>query len=298
MKPNTENSKLAKGEHFAEVNGIKIHYFANGNGPLCFFPSPGWGISVDYIMPQAALEKHFTVIYFDTRLSGKSSGPSDASKYSDQDFLNDIDALRCYFGQEKIWLSGHSAGGYQVLNYAINYPDHVSGLLIISGIAAHDEVYLQAYTNMIEKRKTRPFYKSNPGLYNEAAGILLGIDQTPRNLQNSVSKFITFYFHDPSKTILPEGTTLSDEVYLYTSSTGFYRGNLLPKLSAITVPVLVIVGDDDFICDEISQARRIHQGLPMSTLIVIANCGHIPWAEQPGYFEQACDDWLTKTLNR
>lgn len=298
LRSNDEISKLTHGEHFASVNGIRIHYLVSGNGPICLFPSPGWGISVNYIIPQTALERHFTVVYFDTRLSGLSSGPDDPSKYADEDFLSDIDALRSYFGQQKVWLAGHSAGGYQVLNYAINYGDHINGLLVISGIAAHDDVYLKAYTNMIEKRKFRPFYQAHAELYNEAAGILLGTDQTPRSLQDAVSKFITFYFHDPAKTVLPEGTTLNDQAYQYTLSTGFYRSNLLSKLDSIEAPVLIVVGDDDFICDEFSQAQRIHQNLPKSTLVVIKDCGHIPWAEQPEQFEKACDQWLTETLNR
>jgi len=298
LRNNDKNRKLTTGEHFADVNGVLIHYFVSGNGPLCLFPSPGWGISVNYIMPQVALEKHFTVIYFDTRLSGRSSGPADATKYTDSDFINDIDALRRYFGQVQIWLAGHSAGGYQALNYAIHFTKHVSGLLVISGIASHDEVYMRAYADMIALRKTRPFYQANPDLYDEAAGILLGTDQAPRSLQEAVSKFFTFYFHDPVKAILPEGTTLNDQVFQYTLQTGFYRSNLLPKLIKVKVPALIVVGDDDFICDEFSQATRIHYNLSMSTLVVIPECGHIPWAEQPEKYLQSCEDWLTKTLDQ
>jgi proline iminopeptidase len=34
---------LTPGDHFASINGIKLHYYVKGKGPVCLLPSPGWG---------------------------------------------------------------------------------------------------------------------------------------------------------------------------------------------------------------------------------------------------------------
>ena len=35
------NSRVASaGDQFAAVNGIKMHYFVSGSGPVCLLPSP------------------------------------------------------------------------------------------------------------------------------------------------------------------------------------------------------------------------------------------------------------------
>ena len=80
----TAQSRLTPGEHFAPVNGITLHYYVAGRGPVCLVPSPGWGISVDYLYESLTpLEKYFTMAFYDTRMSGKSTGPDDSAQYRD-----------------------------------------------------------------------------------------------------------------------------------------------------------------------------------------------------------------------
>lgn len=35
-------NKLSKGDHFANINGVRLHYYVSGKGPVCLCPSPGW----------------------------------------------------------------------------------------------------------------------------------------------------------------------------------------------------------------------------------------------------------------
>ena len=56
--------------------------------------------------------------------------------------------------------------------------------------------------------------------------------------------------------------------------------------------LLVLEGDDDFICDQVSHASRIHAGIKSSKLSVIKNAGHFIWIEQPQTFYQAIEEWL------
>ena len=54
------------------------------------------------------------------------------------------------------------------------------------------------------------------------------------------------------------------------------------------------VGDDDFICDKVSEADRIAKNRSSSTEIVIKDAGHFCWFEQPKQFYHSCGEWLRK----
>jgi hypothetical protein len=58
-------NQLTQGEYFANINGVKIHYYVSGKGPVCLMPSPGWGPSVDHLkISLQPFEKYFTMVYF------------------------------------------------------------------------------------------------------------------------------------------------------------------------------------------------------------------------------------------
>ena len=90
----TDTPTLTAGEHVAEVNGVALHCTVRGAGPVLLFPSPGWGPSVRSYVPMPGFVEHCTVVYFDTRHSGRSSGPEDPTQYTLQHYVDDIDALR------------------------------------------------------------------------------------------------------------------------------------------------------------------------------------------------------------
>ena len=153
--------KLAHGDHFAPVNGITIHYFVGGHGPVCLVPTPGWGPSIDYLKNSLTpFEKYFTVVYYDTRISGQSTGPDDPSQYTSQDFMNDMDSLRVYLELPKMWIMGHSSGGFQVLNYGIHHSDKLNGIIALDAFAGHDSLRAAEFKRLVMKREGRPFFEA------------------------------------------------------------------------------------------------------------------------------------------
>ncbi|MDB5149376.1 MAG: Pimeloyl-ACP methyl ester carboxylesterase [Mucilaginibacter sp.] len=297
MTTKKNENPLAQGEHFAVVNDIIMHYYVAGNGPVMLLPSPGWGPPVNYIMPLPLFEQYFTMVYFDTRHSGKSTGPEDSTQYGLDNFVADIDALRVYLGQSKVYLAGHSGGGHQVLEYGIQHSDKLLGIIAIAAIAATDQLRSEEMGKRILKKRNEPFYVENPSYYDRAAALMMsmGSDKTPRTLKEIIGIMGGFYFYAPElaeKTF--QNIEFNDQVFLYTGSNGFQGKNLLGELDRITVPTLIIVGDDDFICDPVSQAARIRERIMHSKMAVISNCGHMPWIEQPEEFYSQCEIWFNE----
>lgn len=66
------------------------------------------------------------------------------------------------------------------------------------------------------------------------------------------------------------------------------------RLGDISVPTLVVVGDEDIITPP-SESRVLARGIPGSRLEIIAAAGHFPMLEQPSAFNRLLDDFLTKS---
>jgi proline iminopeptidase len=285
---------LSKGEHYAPLNGIIVHYIVSGSGPVCLCPTPGWGPSLTiYKRTLRPLEEYFTMVYYDTRISGKSSGPEDPSKYTSEDFMKDMDALRVYLQQEKIWVLGHSSGAYQALNYGVLHNENLNGIIAISAIAGRDEISRDQFRSNLLKLEKEPACQ-------KGADIFLEKDTTNYTLNEQLRIILPLYFHNRNNVAafreIGEASELSEKAFRYTNASKNGSEILFPLLHRITVPALIVVGDDDFICDKTSQADRIHEQIASSTLLVIKDCGHFPWIEQSKQFFEDTIAWIKQNL--
>lgn len=282
-------NRLSPGSHFATVNGTTLHYYVTGKGPVMLFPTPGWGASMEYLKNYFhPFEQYFTMVYYDTRHSGQSKGPEDSKQYTTSFFMEDMDALRNYLNQPKVWLSGHSMGGFQVLSYGISHPNNVNGIVAIAALAGRDSLYEAEIQKAVLKRKDKPYFEAG-------AKVLMNYDPN-MTLTQAMKFIIPFYFHDEKNidAFIKKAGSFNDQVDKYTQEANFGTEYLFPKLSSINVPTFVVVGDDDFICDKISQSDRIAKQIPQSTEVIIKDAGHFPFVEQPQSFFLECSKWFEK----
>lgn len=64
----TDKPTLKSGEFVVQLNGLELWYKVSGKGPVCLMPTPAWGPSSDsYFRTLKPLEKHFTIVYLDSR---------------------------------------------------------------------------------------------------------------------------------------------------------------------------------------------------------------------------------------
>lgn len=68
----------------------------------------------------------------------------------------------------------------------------------------------------------------------------------------------------------------------------------LDTLPELTVPTLIIVGDQD-VPDVISAAQYLKDHLPSSRLEIIENAAHLPNLERPRHFDALLSEWLADT---
>lgn len=117
--------------HYATVNGIRLHYVVGGSGPalVCL---PGWPQTWYSYHPIAAgLAEHYRVIIVDIRGMGSSDKP--ATGYDKKTMAQDIHALLRHLGIEKASLLGHDIGGMVATSFGFNYPEATEKLLLADG---------------------------------------------------------------------------------------------------------------------------------------------------------------------
>lgn len=113
---------------------MDLYYEVHGKGkPVILLHSGGADLrDWKYLVP--LLSKHYQVIAFDGRGAGKSPSPITPPNYV-EDLLN----LLNYFGLEKVAMIGHSIGGQVATDFALEYPDKVSELVLIApGLSGFD----------------------------------------------------------------------------------------------------------------------------------------------------------------
>src|SRR5512146_2784361 len=82
------------------------------------------------MLPFRQLTDRFTVVFYDHRCNGRSTGAPVTSMTWDN-LTADADALRRKLGFERWAVLGHSFGGNVALEYALRYPDSLSHLVLL-----------------------------------------------------------------------------------------------------------------------------------------------------------------------
>jgi proline iminopeptidase len=271
-----------QGDHVARLNGLTAWFKVRGSGPVCLFPTPGWGASSDiYFETLAPLERWFTVVYLDTRGSGRSARNLPDAAYAMERFTSDLDELRKLLGEEKVWVMGHSLGGLLAQFFAVRHPQSCRGLILLSSSAAIDRDGAADADMRARRRSAEPWFAAAFAALNSEQEIA-----SDAEFKAHLTAILPFYYHDVAN-FDPrdfERETFSAEAYaMMSANRESLATGVLDRLGELDVPAVIVVGDDDFICSP-AQAMRIHLPLKGSKLVIVEQAGHFPWLEQPAKF--------------
>lgn len=246
---------------FAQVSGGKVAYESCGTGAQTLVlmhdgvvDSSVW----DGVWP--TLCKQFRVIRYDRRGYGRSPLPNEW--YSETDDLADV--LRQTKTSHAI-LVASSHGGGVALDFAIQHPHAVDQLILagadVTGLN-HSDHFVRRGVAMAE-----PLYRNDmAGFVNNlvADRYLLAPGHTAA--QARLRAILTAY--------PPNMARLN---YMSPPKPA------LPLASQVKAPTLVLTGDAD-IADVHAQAGALEAAIPRATRIVLKDCGHLMYLEQPEVF--------------
>ncbi len=290
--PISNTDLLGKGE-LIQAGGAKLHVKQLGKGDPVYVLHGGPGETHRLYRPffDVFAQKH-KVVYYDQRGCGYSSKPQYAEAYTLEMLAKELDSLRQALGHDRISLIAHSTGGLIAVRYALDYPEHLEKMVIVSSWASGEQ--FMAYEKLIgalmpiedvsivvgiqkeATNKGRHLNDQELSLFAQAAapqgffGVLSGKARADWNRRILVGSFAN--------------TVMSDEV--------FKTVDLRPKLEKVLgIPTLVIAGEYDFITPP-SVVRLLADGIKGAEFHVLPLCGHFSFVEQNEAFTTLVEEFL------
>src|SRR5215467_4834568 len=292
-------------EGFVDAHGVLIYYKIIGRGAPLMVVHGGPGASHDYLLPYLLpLARTNKVVFIDERGSGRSEKLEDASKYTVENMVEDVEAVRQALNLGKMNLLGHSYGGVLAQAYALKYQRNLNHLILggtFSSTAAFNQVLAREKQHMPADELQRLDALEKAGLFGK------GKDWEKNRYPEDYARlawgdgYFPFLYQrrpDPNYDPMSGNTSTSWDLYreMWGSDGEFVvDGNLksveyTDQLATIKVPTLIICGDHDE--SDPSLSRTMHQKIAGSKLAIMPQSGHMGFVDQPNLYIKTLSDFL------
>jgi pimeloyl-ACP methyl ester carboxylesterase len=273
------------------VPGLALAWYDAGAGPVVVLLSGGPGDGSAYLRPFAApLAAHFRCVLLDQRGTGRSRFPGeDGTTLHVDRLLDDLEALRRALGEERLALAGHSWGATLALLYGARYPHRVARLALLGLGPLDDEMGAVAGANLLKPLTTaeRAAAAALRARRREAlaAGDLAGHATLHVELVTRFSVRGWFYAPEAAARFAADfragydSNPVMQGHVLRSLREGRHYARLWERLPGVAAPTLVVYGHQDF--EPVVQAYRLAARMPDARPLLLNECGHVPWYEQP-----------------
>jgi pimeloyl-ACP methyl ester carboxylesterase len=273
---------------FIEINDIEVHYKQQGEGKPVFILLHGFGASTfSWREVMTPFSDYGTVIAYDRPAFGLTERPLDwgrVNPYSEKGNINLLLGLLDEFEIDEAILVGNSAGGTLATAFTLEHPDRVLALIQVDAA-----IY-----------QTMPDSKLLDWLLNTPQMDQIGPLISRRLAGPSGEDFIQRAWSDTGKLennpeiLAGYQTPLMAENWdraLWEHTKAADAPDLADRLDQISVPTLVVSGEDDQIVP-VENSQRLAEDIPGAELIIFENCGHLPQEECPKEFMSAVVNFI------
>ncbi|MCU7730498.1 alpha/beta hydrolase [Actinoplanes sp. KI2] len=258
------------------VRGIRLHVEVIGHGPPLVLMHGGPGADHWTLLPFRRLADRFTLIFYDHRCNGRSTG-APVSSMTWENLTADADALRARLGYERWAVLGHSFGGKVALEYALRHPDRLTRLILLD--TGGDSWWERVNAPAVLARRGFPAKKV------ELARRWFTGGTAPAEFLSTLIRLGSAYDPYTSWPAVLRDAFAKRRLRARPEAQIFGFGTLMPgwsvmdRLGGITAPTLVLAGRDDFIFPPEHQAQ-LAAGIPGARLEIVERAGHNPHDER------------------
>jgi len=262
---------------FTEVDGARIHYLDAGTGEPALVLLHAFPLHAGMWAPQVGhLSSTNRVIAPDFLGFGGSDAPETMYRYTMLGYADVVAGLLDHLGLERVVLGGLSMGGYVAFAFLRHYPERVSGLILADTRAAADT------TMAFEKRTDQQDQVARIGTTALIETLLAGLlsEETRANRLDLVEQVRRLMANPPIG-------------FIGALEAMKHRPDATEELASVTVPTLVIVGEDDALSPP-DVARDMQERIPHSELAVLPHAGHLSNLEAADDFNAAVASFLAR----
>ncbi len=204
------------------------------------------------------LQERYLVLRWDLRAHGGSASPP--GPYSLEDLAVDLREILDALDVDSAHVLGHSAGGVVAMRFALDFPERLRSLILVSTASECNA-------------RARDFYESLARTAEQEGGeavlALLGMDRT-------------------KDAVAPEPAGFAK---IARCMGRLHLEPLTAALDRVAVPTLIVVGEKDFL--GVGGSVIISRRIKKSTLKIISDRGHAIHLEDQAGFNQIVSDFLT-----
>lgn len=267
--------------HLTTDDGIKLYYEEVGSGIPIVFVHEFAGDCRSYEMQLRHFGQRYHCIAYNARGYPPSDVPGDGERFSQDRARDDIRAVLDALGIDKAHIVGLSMGGFATLHFGFTYPERARSLVVAGcGYGAAPDKRAQ----FAEEAEASAREFERLGMAKAADGYALG--PTRVQYQNKDPRGFA-EFTDQFRQHSTEGSAATLRGVQKRRPSLF---DLVDKMKIITVPTLVMTGDEDWPCLE--PGLLMKRTIPTAALIVMPNAGHAINLEEPAAFNQHLADFF------
>ena len=249
----------------------------------------GLGLDHGYLRPSLSfLSAVARVVYYDHRGNGRSRNSAGAG-LSHAVLAADAEALAQHLGADELVVLGHSYGSFVALEYALQRPARLRGLILCNSTPALD--YPEVLGALLAQRGTA-----------DQRAALLQLLQAPPASDAEFARLwrlaLPLYFHQQRDSAgydaLAAQVRCRAAAFVEANRDNVPVYDVNARLGEVGVPTLVIAGEHDLFFPPAQGAARLIAGIPGAELALFAESGHHPFLEEPERFRSVVLDFLAR----
>ncbi|ACB25350.1 alpha/beta fold hydrolase [Methylobacterium radiotolerans] len=264
-------------------DGIRLHYEESGEGTPLIFVHEFAGDHRSYEAQLRHFGRRYRAVAFNARGYPPSDVPEAVSAYAQARAADDILAIVDHLGAPKAHVAGISMGAFATLHFGLRHPDRALSLCL-GGCGYGAEPERQALFRAEADATAEMLRRDGMAAFAERYAV------GPTRVQ--------FETKDPRghaefKRMLAEHSALGSA----NTQAGVQKGrpslyDLTDELGRMTVPTLIVAGDEDWPC--LAPSLMLKRVIPSAALAMLPNTGHALSVEEPDAYNRLLDDFLAQ----
>jgi len=264
-------------------DGVRLYFEETGSGQPVIFVHEFAGDLRSYEPQMRHFGKRYRAIAFNARGFPPSDVPEQVSRYSQARAADDILAVLDHIGERQAHIVGLSMGGFATLHFGFRHPERALSLCI-GGCG---------YGAELDKRET----------FRAEADVIASLIR-----REGMAAFAERYAYGPTRVQYenkdPRGHAEFKAMLAEHSAVGSVNTQqgvqkerpslytLVAEMKRITVPTLIITGDEDWPC--LLPGVLMKQSIPSAALAVLPNSGHAINIEEPDEYNRIVGNFLSQ----